>query len=98
MFEFEGVKEGFRGATDIDSCGKSNKLNAMYGSSQVRQNFADFYANKGGVQDAFVNFWVEVAKRFKRNDNVMGYDIMNEPWPSTVDGGVDMKDRIAQFD
>lgn len=28
----------------------------------------------------------------------MGYDIFNEPWPSTVDETINMSDRIAQFD
>jgi len=31
------------------------------------------------LQDSFTNVWVEVAKRGARYDNVIGYDLMNEP-------------------
>ena len=31
------------------------------------------------MQDAYTNAWLEVVKRIKKHDNVVGYDIMNEP-------------------
>ena len=36
-----------------------------------------------GLQDRYAAAWRHVAKRFARNPGVLGYDLMNEPWPGT---------------
>ena len=46
----------------------------------------NFWANKQGVNntrlwDHFANFWQHIATRFRNNPNILGYDLMNEPWP-----------------
>lgn len=41
--------------------------------------FTNFYANRQGIRDAYVAMWKRVAKRFKGDPYVLGYDLMNEP-------------------
>src|SRR5215468_8009242 len=42
--------------------------------------FRDFFANQGDIQDRFVAAAVVVAKRFRRERAVLGYELMNEPF------------------
>jgi endoglycosylceramidase len=51
--------------------------------------FDHFWANDpgpGGVglQDRYAAAFGVVAKAFKKRPRVMGYDLMNEPWPGTI--------------
>ncbi len=46
----------------------------------------NFWGNIQGVNntalwDHFAAFWQHVAQRFRDNPNILGYDLMNEPWP-----------------
>ena len=34
--------------------------------------------------DKMFAFWTQVAQKFKDNPNVIGYDILNEPWPANM--------------
>ena len=42
--------------------------------------FDKLYDNKEGMQDAFIEYWTVVSKRFANNKYVVGYDPLNEPW------------------
>jgi endoglycosylceramidase len=37
-----------------------------------------------GLQDRYAAAWRHVAERFRDDPNVMGYDLLNEPWPGTA--------------
>ena len=55
----------------------------------LQRAFDHFWANDpgpGGVglQDRYAAAWRHVADRFKDNDNVLGYDLLNEPWPGST--------------
>ena len=39
----------------------------------------DFFTNKNGMNDKFVNMWKNVVAFFKGEPNVLGYDLINEP-------------------
>ncbi|MGQ7869258.1 cellulase family glycosylhydrolase [Sunxiuqinia sp. sy24] len=57
-------------------------------SEAVQTAFDNFWANKSapdgvGVQDHYANLWKHIAKRYANNPAVIGYDIMNEPFPGT---------------
>jgi len=39
----------------------------------------DFFTNKDGMNDKFIEMWAKVMEYFKSEDNVIGYDILNEP-------------------
>lgn len=36
------------------------------------------------MRDKFVNFWGEVAKNFHDNENIVGYELVNEPWCGNI--------------
>jgi endoglycosylceramidase len=55
----------------------------------LNRAFDHFWANDpgpGGVglQDRYAAAWRHVADRFKDNRYVLGYDLLNEPWPGTT--------------
>jgi endoglycosylceramidase len=57
-------------------------------SPAVQTAFDNFWANKPatdgiGVQDHYASMWQHIAKRFAGYSNVIGYDIMNEPFNGT---------------
>jgi endoglycosylceramidase len=37
-----------------------------------------------GLQDRFAAAWAHVAERFRSNVNVLGYEVLNEPFPGTT--------------
>lgn len=51
----------------------------MYTAPEVASAFDALYQNKEGLQDKFLAYWSVVSERFA-NSNVIGYDIINEPW------------------
>ena len=53
------------------------------GMPALSRAFDHFWANDGGLQDCYAAAWAHVAERFKANRNVLGYDLMNEPWPGS---------------
>jgi endoglycosylceramidase len=55
----------------------------------LQRAFDHFWANDpgpGGVGlvRRYADAWRHVARRFKGSDGVMGYDLLNEPWPGTA--------------
>ena len=62
--------------------------NGYYKSPAVQAAWASFWADKpgpGGVglQERYIAGLVAVARAFKSDPSVLGYDIMNEPWPGS---------------
>jgi endoglycosylceramidase len=54
-------------------------------SRAVQVAFDNFWNNREaadgvGIQDHFINMWRHIATRYKDNTNVIGYDILNEPF------------------
>lgn len=57
-------------------------------SEAVQTAFDNFWLNKPvsdgiGVQDHYAALWKHIAKRYANNSTVIGYDIMNEPFPGS---------------
>jgi endoglycosylceramidase len=75
----------------------------------LQHAFDHFWANDpgpGGVglQDRYAAAWRHVAQRFRENPYVLGYDLLNEPWPGTTwqqcaqpAGCPEFDGRMAQF-
>jgi len=58
-------------------------------SPAVQTAFDNFWANTKasdgiGLLDHYANMWLHIAKRFKDNPFVIGYDFLNEPFPGTA--------------
>ena len=57
-------------------------------SEAVQTSFDNFWTNQPapdgiGVQDHYANLWKYLATRYRNNATVIGYDIMNEPFPGS---------------
>ncbi|GIW44596.1 MAG: hypothetical protein KatS3mg077_1878 [Candidatus Binatia bacterium] len=56
-------------------------------SPAVSQAFENFYADREGIQTAFVRTWAYLAGAFAREAGVAGYDLFNEPhWGNNIIG------------
>jgi endoglycosylceramidase len=58
-------------------------------SPGLNQAFDSFWANRAGpggvgLQDRYAAAWRQVARRFRDRRYVMGYDLLNEPWPGNA--------------
>lgn len=53
----------------------------MYLSPETNSLFAQLYNNVDGLQDKFVAYWEQVHNVFASNPYILGYDLLNEPWP-----------------
>ena len=61
-------------------------------SPGLNRAFDNLWANDAGpggvgIQDRYAAAWARVARSFKRDRGVLGYDLLNEPWPGTAFGG-----------
>eukprot|EP01015_Nassula_variabilis_P008868 TRINITY_DN1700_c0_g1_i8.p1 TRINITY_DN1700_c0_g1~~TRINITY_DN1700_c0_g1_i8.p1 ORF type:complete len:435 (+),score=65.01 TRINITY_DN1700_c0_g1_i8:215-1519(+) len=66
----------------VEDCIKQT-FGDYYGTEDMFKSFGNFYANVDGVADSFGKFWRMVASNFKDYPNVIGYDIINEPFLGT---------------
>lgn len=48
-------------------------------SPAVQRAWNNFYDNRDGIRDAFVEMWGHVAQRFGGRTEVAGFDLLNEP-------------------
>lgn len=58
---------------------------AYFTSPAIKAAFDNFWANKStvdglGLQDHYALCWKAIAEKYAANSNVIGYDIMNEPF------------------
>ncbi len=54
------------------------------GMPALSRAFDHFWNNDAGLQDAYARAWRHVAARFRMNRYVLGYDLLNEPWPGSA--------------
>ena len=55
-----------------------------YLTEAVGQSFENLYTNVNGLRDEWAKFWTKAAQTFKGHANVMGYELINEPWAGNV--------------
>ena len=67
----------------VSDCHNLNFID-LYTAPEVAGSFAALYANENGLLDKMMDFWTVVATRMKSNPNVIGYDILNEPWGANM--------------
>lgn len=51
-----------------------------YYQEAVKRAFDNFWDDKEGVQTKFMEMWAYVVGRLKNEPNLIGYDLINEPW------------------
>lgn len=81
----------------IFDCG--DKWFTFYLTPEVSQAWDRFWNNEDGLQDHYARAFRRVAKHFRDHTAVIGYEIMNEPYPGTLKGtggGVE-RDKIMPF-
>ncbi len=50
----------------------------------VQRAYDSFWQNREGIQDEYFSAWRMVVEKFADADWIVGYDIMNEPFPGTT--------------
>ncbi|KAI8619624.1 glycoside hydrolase superfamily [Chytriomyces sp. MP71] len=71
------------GTPSISDC-ESKDFAIYQGSYEVSLAFQNLWDNANGMRDDFVNYWKVVAKAFLPFKNILGYDIINEPWNGDI--------------
>ncbi|HLG91539.1 MAG TPA: cellulase family glycosylhydrolase, partial [Acidimicrobiales bacterium] len=69
-----------------------------YLTPPVAQAFDSFWADDRQVQQAFEHAWEVVASRFSHDPHVVGYDLMNEPFPGSNFGSCLSAPGCTSFD
>jgi endoglycosylceramidase len=64
--------------------GPLTDLSARRFAPSTQAAFRGLFANQAGVQDAFAAAVAAVAKKFKSNAGVFGYEVLNEPWAAVA--------------
>eukprot|EP01133_Synstelium_polycarpum_P008230 gene8230-9677_t len=77
------VNDNSTGWPSDDDCGK-HSWGSYYMAGAVGSAFQSLYDNKFQVQDYFSGYWQKVAETFKDSPNVLGYELINEPWAGDV--------------
>jgi endoglycosylceramidase len=54
-----------------------------YLTPECSRSFDNFWANTNGLWDHYREAWKAVAGKWKDQPYLMGYDLINEPWPGT---------------
>ncbi|KAJ3055065.1 hypothetical protein HK097_011628 [Rhizophlyctis rosea] len=71
---------GDDGVPSVEQC-ESVTWYKLYFTFAVADAFGKFYSNHSGTLDAFTTYWQHVAQTFKSEPNLLGYELINEPWP-----------------
>lgn len=67
----------------IDTC-KSIDWPDYHFTQALSSAVGNLYDNYNGLRDKFANFWGHIAEQFKDNDNIIGYELINEPWAGNI--------------
>jgi endoglycosylceramidase len=61
-----------------------------YFTPAITRAFDNFWDHDGHpeLQDHYAAAWAHIAERFRDHPTVLGYDIMNEPWPGSLNADV----------
>ena len=62
-------------------------------SPAVQRAIDNFFNNKNGFLDHFVEAWAQVVRRVRHRPGVLGYNLLNEPFPGSKALTVDVADR-----
>ncbi|KAJ3096888.1 hypothetical protein HDU97_005461 [Phlyctochytrium planicorne] len=96
-------KRDKNGIPSRDDCRKHAWANYQF-AYETNVAYQNLYSNHDGLRDSWVNYWKLVTKTFLGLDNIMGYNLMNEPWagdiyknPTLLVPGVADRVNLQQF-
>jgi Cellulase (glycosyl hydrolase family 5) len=92
-----GFRNDSEGNPLIEDCQKHN-FAGYYPSPESIALFERLYYNETGLTDKFVNYWKKVAARYAKNPFVVGYDPLNEPFPSNFLKNISLITKLGEFD
>ncbi|KAJ3092327.1 hypothetical protein HK102_008477 [Quaeritorhiza haematococci] len=72
-----------RGVPSPEDCAKHGWVSYHFAMA-TSQAYQNIYDNKNGIREALGAFWKRIAAEFKDYPNLLGYDIMNEPWAGNI--------------
>lgn len=64
----------------LNSDCKKNAFFKYYFTYDANQFSENLLTNVDGLADKCANFWNVIAKYFKNEPNILGYELLNEPW------------------
>lgn len=65
-------------------CNDTSYWGLNYFTDVAGSAFQNIYDNYDGYQDSLIGYWKLVSSTFNRTDNVLGYDLINEPWAGDI--------------
>eukprot|EP01130_Rhizamoeba_saxonica_P007725 TRINITY_DN3133_c0_g1_i2.p1 TRINITY_DN3133_c0_g1~~TRINITY_DN3133_c0_g1_i2.p1 ORF type:complete len:515 (-),score=85.88 TRINITY_DN3133_c0_g1_i2:469-2013(-) len=80
---FESIPLDKDGYPELSYC-LQHQFARYYFAEATGAAFQALYTNVNKIQDSFADFWGTVAKNFKSFDNVVGYELINEPWAGDI--------------
>lgn len=93
-------------APNPDLAGPAQSWFAQYASPAVNVAWANFWNDgygpadlhcTGPIQTAFAAMWRHVAARLAGHPAVVGYDLLNEPWPTTPPGVFEQTQLLPMY-
>lgn len=79
-----GYRVDGEGNPVIEDCQKNQFVDYYFSPESMELFERLFSATPGGLQDKFIAYWKRVASRFASNPYVVGFDPLNEPFPSNI--------------
>lgn len=71
------------GVPTPEDCAKRNWAD-YYPTIADSTAFQNLYDNYDGLLDSFAAYWQKLASIFAKYDNVIGYELINEPWAGDI--------------
>jgi len=83
----------------ISDCQKTNFVSYYFSPESISLFERIYYKSAANsLQDTFVAYWKKVAARFASNPYVIGYDPINEPFPSNIYTNPELWYDVGRFD
>lgn len=77
------IVDNVTGHPTSEDCAK-HVWSQYYPTEATSAMFQQIYDNKNGLLDELKEFWVKVATEFKNFSNIVGYELINEPWAGGI--------------
>jgi endoglycosylceramidase len=94
-FPFWTLKEPAQDVPPMEECGDWFLGYILPGPS--KDAFDRFWDNEDNLHQEFQDMWIHMITRFKDNERVLGFELMNEPGTGNVDEATFVSTTLSQF-